>query len=282
MTTPIKVIVMVALWLLYSLVVWFGGLQFCCLDGTAKETTAVSEATEASTAAATTKRYPIDFAWTSSEANTNEGYDALKQRILTQMTENNRLEITGFYFEGEPKPDDYDNMGFARAEVIRGLLGEAVPNERVDIRARLIDESPGVRDGYFEGFTWLWQEPEETVAETVEELEDRIIIRFPFNSTVKDYDPVVDEYLKNLAAQIKGTDARISLAGHTDNKGTAPYNQSLGMDRAQAIKGILVGYGVDASIIETISKGQTQPVASNNTDQGRHENRRVEVRYIKK
>ena len=281
MTTPIKVIVMVALWLLYSLVVWFGGLQFCCLDGTAHETTAVGEASAASAAAAT-KRYPIDFAWTSSEANTNEGYDALKQRILAQMTDNNRLEITGFYFEEEPKPDNYDNMGFARAEVIRGLLGEAIPDDRIDIRARLIDETPGVREGFFEGFTWLWQEPEETVAETVEELNDRIIIRFPFNSTKKDYDPVVDEYLKKLASQIKGTQARISLTGHTDNKGTSQYNESLGMERAQAIKSILVDYGVSASIIETISKGQSQPVASNNTDKGRHENRRVEVRYIKK
>ncbi len=53
------------------------------------------------------------------------------------------------------------------------------------------------------------------------------------------------------------------------------------MNRANAIKGILMKNGVQEDQITTKSMGQTQPVASNNTDEGRHDNRRVEVRYLK-
>lgn len=278
MTTPIKVIVMLALWLLYSLIIWFGGLQFCCV-GENTEDTAVTESTEVSTVP--TKRKPIDFAWANAAANTNEGFDALKQRILDGMTETNSLEITGFYREEEPKPDGYDNMGFARAAALQSLISDIIPEERISLKARLVDEKEGDRSAFFEGYTYEWQEPQEQQAQTVEELDDRIIIRFPYNSTEKDYDPEVDAYLEKLAETIKGTDASISLTGHTDNKGAADYNQELGMRRAQAIKNILIGYGVSADAISTISKGQSQPVASNNTDGGRHENRRVEVRYNK-
>ena len=50
----------------------------------------------------------------------------------------------------------------------------------------------------------------------------------------------------------------------------------------RAIKNILVKKGVDANLIQTNSKGESQPQASNETAQGRHENRRVEVRLNKK
>ncbi|HMR42403.1 MAG TPA: OmpA family protein, partial [Saprospiraceae bacterium] len=69
--------------------------------------------------------------------------------------------------------------------------------------------------------------------------------------------------------------------GHTDNVGEADENMKLGARRAGAIKDILVKSGVNANQITTDSKGESQPVASNDTEEGRHDNRRVEVRLIK-
>ena len=67
------------------------------------------------------------------------------------------------------------------------------------------------------------------------------------------------------------------MIGHTDSKGSESYNQGLSERRAQAVTALLVAAGVDASIIDTSGMGETQPVASNDTEEGRARNRRVEV-----
>ncbi|MCB0623020.1 MAG: OmpA family protein, partial [Saprospiraceae bacterium] len=78
------------------------------------------------------------------------------------------------------------------------------------------------------------------------------------------------------------TGEQVRLTGHTDNIGDDEFNQKLGMQRAQAIEQLLLEKGVPAEQIVVESKGRSQPVAPNDTEAGRRENRRVEVRFIKK
>lgn len=225
------------------------------------------------------KRYPLDFKWSDATAFTNPGFDAYKQSIVDSMNETNMLEIVGYYFEGEPAPQGFDNMGLARAAQIKALFSPPVPDDRIKLRARLVTAPENAQTAYFEAAELNWMEGER---KTVEELADRIIIRFPSNSTEKDYDPSVEEYLQKLAARLKeNTNEKVSLTGHTDNVGEADENMKLGARRAGAIKDILVKSGVNANQITTDSKGEAQPVASNDTEEGRHDNRRVEVRLIK-
>jgi OOP family OmpA-OmpF porin len=68
----------------------------------------------------------------------------------------------------------------------------------------------------------------------------------------------------------------IIIAGHTDNKGTDAYNLDLGRRRAQAVMDILVKNGAPAERLKVESFGKTRPVAENNTEEGRAQNRRVE------
>ena len=70
---------------------------------------------------------------------------------------------------------------------------------------------------------------------------------------------------------------RLSIDGHTDATGDAAHNQRLSEARAQAVVAALTGQGVDASRLEAKGYGQTQPVADNDTDEGRAKNRRVEL-----
>jgi OOP family OmpA-OmpF porin len=69
---------------------------------------------------------------------------------------------------------------------------------------------------------------------------------------------------------------KLSIAGHTDNTGSEQHNIELGKDRAEAVKAYLISHGIIAERLTTVSYGSTKPVASNDTEEGRAQNRRVE------
>jgi len=69
----------------------------------------------------------------------------------------------------------------------------------------------------------------------------------------------------------------ISIEGHTDSTGSAQHNANLSLARAESVKSYLVTRGVDPSRVRTQGLGQDYPVASNSTEAGRQQNRRVEV-----
>lgn len=75
----------------------------------------------------------------------------------------------------------------------------------------------------------------------------------------------------------KYADTELNIVGHTDSKGTETYNQTLSEQRAASVADYLRGLGVNSSRIDTRGQGEMSPVASNETESGRAQNRRVEV-----
>lgn len=71
--------------------------------------------------------------------------------------------------------------------------------------------------------------------------------------------------------------ARIEISGHTDNVGNKKDNKKLSQQRADAVRAYLVAKGIDASRIQTVGYGDEQPMASNDTPEGRQQNRRIEA-----
>jgi outer membrane protein OmpA-like peptidoglycan-associated protein len=280
MSLPLKLLIAFVVWLLYFLLTFNGckeELCYACNDTVTEEVTTTSDS-----ALAAAPVYPIYFNWNDSEAYTNENFDSLKQLVMRGMGEGKILEITGKYFESESAPDGFDNMGFARASQVAQLFRGEIPEDQIAIKARLVDEPDGAREQPFDAALFDWEDTaEEAVAETVEELDDRIRIRFPFGSTQGEYNEAVNTYLDKLAERVRQTGEPILLTGHTDNVDSDEFNQNLGMQRANGIKQELLNRGVPADQITTESKGESQPVASNDTEEGRYENRRVEVRLIK-
>lgn len=69
----------------------------------------------------------------------------------------------------------------------------------------------------------------------------------------------------------------MSIVGHTDSVGTDAYNQDLSERRAAAVRDYLVSQHIDAAKIATSGRGESSPIASNETAEGRQKNRRVEV-----
>jgi OmpA-OmpF porin, OOP family len=89
--------------------------------------------------------------------------------------------------------------------------------------------------------------------------------------------------VSDLAQVLKAyPSAQVQLGGHTDNTGNTQDNQTLSLNRANAVRTMLVSDGVAADRISTQGYGQERPIASNDTEQGRAQNRRTELTVTQK
>lgn len=116
---------------------------------------------------------------------------------------------------------------------------------------------------------------------TVERVGEGIQVTFA-SGLLFDFDsdrvlPAAQSNLDNLAASLqKYKDSELMIVGHTDAVGTDSYNMELSKRRARSAAGYLRSKGVTRHI-EALGRGETEPVASNDDDAGRQQNRRVEV-----
>ena len=89
--------------------------------------------------------------------------------------------------------------------------------------------------------------------------------------------PLMKEAVKILE---ENPEMRVEIQGHTDSRGPEAYNQMLSEKRAMAVKAYLVKQGVDSGRIEVKGYGESDPIASNDTEEGRQKNRRVRFKRI--
>jgi outer membrane protein OmpA-like peptidoglycan-associated protein len=117
-------------------------------------------------------------------------------------------------------------------------------------------------------------------AETPPPAKEKIILRgvkFDFNKATLRPDalPILDQ----AAEALKEHGAiNVTVEGYTDNIGSEVYNQRLSERRATAVRDYLAAHGVAAARMTVVGRGQADPVASNDTEDGRAQNRRVELR----
>ena len=100
-------------------------------------------------------------------------------------------------------------------------------------------------------------------------------LNFDFDKSV--VKPQYFELLRNVKDYVEQNNLKILIIGHTDSKGTDAYNMALGMRRAVAVRDKLLEFGLDpARIVGVESRGESQPIAPNDTDEGRFQNRRIQ------
>ena len=111
---------------------------------------------------------------------------------------------------------------------------------------------------------------------------DNIVLNMPGNitfdtnqSTVKESFKTVLDSVSEVLKEYKST--MIQVGGHTDSTGSDQYNLLLSQNRAQAVANVLFGFGVQPVRTDVVGFGETQPVASNSSEGGRSQNRRVEL-----
>ncbi|MFV8756283.1 OmpA family protein [Nannocystaceae bacterium ST9] len=92
-----------------------------------------------------------------------------------------------------------------------------------------------------------------------------------------DSKPILDRAVEVLE---KFPNVRIEISGHTDSRGEYEHNMDLSRRRSESVKNYLIAAGIDAARIETRGAGPNEPIATNDTSDGRAENRRIEVKIL--
>jgi outer membrane protein OmpA-like peptidoglycan-associated protein len=117
---------------------------------------------------------------------------------------------------------------------------------------------------------------------TVQRIDEGITVTFPagllFGFGSDHLRSAASDNLRELAASLKQyPNTRILIVGHTDSDGSARYNRDLSHRRALSAANFIIQEGVDRARIATAGRGATEPIATNDSDDGRRQNRRVEI-----
>lgn len=236
---------------------------------------------------------PFLFKWKNIVPEQTSLFDSYKQKIMASNSPDSILQITGFYMDQEGNPSDSATLGFARAAMLRKLF-PGIPAERIAIFSRKVN--PAINDTLTSFVTgelkWI-AKPQEAIAAVAEaaevaadtgklvSMEDRELFFFPYNSSKRLENKDLEAKLAKLGDFIKTNDDIIRVTGHTDNKGEPEYNMTLSKKRAEDVLALLLQLGVPKARIELVAKGLTEPRTTNATEEGRKENRRVEIELIK-
>lgn len=157
------------------------------------------------------------------------------------------------------------NGGTARGAIIGAAVGGAagaIIGHQMDQRAKEIQQT--------------------VAGATVERVGEGLVVTFE-SGLLFDFDSDIlrsaaRDNLRNLAESVqKSPNTNVMIVGHTDAQGTDSYNEGLSQRRAAAAAAYLAEAGVSRSRLITRGRGESEPVASNESDAGRQQNRRVEV-----
>ena len=152
-------------------------------------------------------------------------------------------------------------LGAVLGGIVGGVAGGVIGN-KMDKQAKDIENAlPGAEV--------------ERVGEGIKITLSENMVNFAFNSA--ELTSSAKTNLDKLATVlINNPDTNINIYGHTDNKGTAQVNQKISENRANSVKNYLISKGIASSRMITMGRGFSEPIASNDTDAGRAQNRRVE------
>ncbi|MEP7323910.1 MAG: OmpA family protein [Saprospiraceae bacterium] len=219
---------------------------------------------------------PILFNFNDSIALIQVGWPAYRDSISSGLDKNQIIEIEGQYLAEEPNISTFENMGIARANAVKRLFPDSLQN-KIKLTSLQVMRRPAMV------FPFLASTISTASSiEKIEEVGDKTLIYFKYNSDQRIHDDEIENYLTKLAAAQKDSRSAFNVTGFTDNKGNEAANLKLGLHRANAIKKYLVSKGIDADRINVKSMGESGPIADNTTNEGRQKNRRIEIEIIQK
>jgi outer membrane protein OmpA-like peptidoglycan-associated protein len=150
-------------------------------------------------------------------------------------------------------------LGAAAGAAAGGAIGAALDRQARDLRASMANDRIRIQN---------------TGEELVVTMPEGILFDFDSAAIRAGLQSDLRALARNLQQYPNTT---VDVVGHTDSEGSAEYNMDLSSRRAAAVAGVLLEQGVAPSRIRSYGRGESEPVATNLTPEGRQQNRRVEV-----
>ena len=258
------------LWILLG-VVYYLAQQECCLPASSDQGATVLPATKP---LATKPLVPLSFECQNDELVIKDGWEQFRDSIVAVVGNDRVLEIKTYEFNDE-SGEQAGDLAVARGTNVRQLFTE-LEEDKIKFSTEIYNEECVKKK-----LNKLVELRTLRNSSKVKETADGANIYFPSNSTDKLADPDIESYLDDVAARIIVTKERVRLTGHTDSTGDSAENMKLGQARANHIRSYLISKGVPSTQILASSKGEADPIASNETAEGREKNRRTELKIIK-
>ena len=216
----------------------------------------------------------------------NEGITHLKSYLMDNLMR--EVDVTGGYTSDEINDSPFPNLGIARANSVKNhLVSNGVDSHSINLKSELLD-GVVIKDSVFVGpvsfhIHELNKDESESSKKELEAIHqhimgDPLLLHFEFGDNTLHFNDTQRNKIKEIITYIdKSHDAVIDVIGHSDNVGSPESNTKLGLERAAFVKSYLVSIGVNTSQIKVDSKGPANPIATNDTEEGRAKNRRVEI-----
>lgn len=284
---------------------FFGALlqwYFCC-DGNSKEVNAKQAAVGKTDLSSSVDAIPFSFSdgpvSIKSQDNLNffkSGYaiigpisehlqSCLKElAVYFKNNPNKALYITGWYSDEENNLSNHKTLGHARAWAIKNRLKNlGLPKNQIKINGKASDSLKANGENILIGpyrFETLINENSDSKLLALKKAAQKhtVLVRFSPGRSYKNLTPEEQNRLNIIAKYLNASStASCTIVGHTDSVKSEQSNLILGKKRAEFTKVQLVKLHVDPKKIKTQSKGESSPIATNTTKQGKTQNRRTEI-----
>ena len=232
---------------------------------------------------------PVTFGISGSKATVPKSSETEFKKIATYLKENDnrKLNLLGTYYASEKASND---LGLARADAIKAKLEKlGAPKNRISISSQRLNNLQ-TGDKIYNPISFEFMDAEvipeisEEAIETTENVSsvlDPFTLRFDSGESKLEMSPALEGYLeRSLTYLVENPGTVLMVTGHTDDDGSSASNMRLSKSRASKVRRFLRNNGVKSAQVKYQGKGEIQPIATNETEDGKRLNRRVEIAIV--
>lgn len=264
---------------------WFWVCEVRCECGESKAVTSTKGEGEAPTETDPMVLFSqgVSFAMDGGNGELDEHASQYLSELAETLKQNpqKQLQIVGLYHRNENSGEQ--NLGLRRAIFLSDKLeAMGVPHNQLIRLPKKLNQA--LAGNAFSGgleLELLDVPMEEQEKEAPTALPDNKSFRFGYNQAGIELSDEERTYISQVLQYLRSHSlAKLQLTGHTDDVGEPDNNLKLGQERAETVKSYFEAFGLDSGRIVAGSKGESAPIATNSTTEGRQMNRRVEVSIV--
>ncbi|RMA64446.1 OmpA family protein [Ulvibacter antarcticus] len=202
-------------------------------------------------------------------------------KINSYLISHPKMEVHINSFYGASENIQTPNLGVRRGEKIKNMLVDVgVANEKIVVKPTIKEIDFDEHELYKNGISIVFKPLD---SNRIEELKTKLTARKTVYPIFSNTGILVNKNLEDLLTEVKhivqnNPETRIELIGHTDNIGSDIDNYKMGLNYSMQVRWFLVAKGgIKRANIKASSKGESDPVDTNNSERGRIANRRIEI-----